>query len=135
MEQETSDFLIYYVSNIPTGNMYYETRGKVDVECLSVHINSNELTKHHRPHVHIKCEGINYVCSIDDTIQILEPQKYRTNIANFICSTIANIQNLSKCRTEWNRCKTLKKFKKEEIDFKSITVTKKENCIIVKTQA
>ena len=133
MEKDISYFYVSYIDNNFSGNTCYETRGRVNIDRLSAHINSNELTNHHRPHVHVKYEGVDYVCAIDNKIQIIHPKQYRIRIGHFICSIIANSQNLSLCRKEWNRCKTLIKFKDEEINFKTLKTTLKEDFILIET--
>jgi len=108
-----------------------ETRGRVKIVEFHAYINSNELNGHHIPHIHIILKNKNYVWSIDDKIHIIVPKKCPASISKPICSIIA--KNLSICRKEWNRCRTLLKFSDEKINFKNINITRCEDYFLVTT--
>lgn len=44
-------------------------------QSIKIYIHSNEISNHHRPHVHACFNDKEYVISIDDKIELLEPEK------------------------------------------------------------
>ncbi len=126
-----TDFLLYIPKSLLLG---YEIRGRIEIEDkipIRAKINSNEITGHHIPHVHITYRSKDFVCSINDKIQILEPKKYLESDGRIIRDTISIPDNLRKCRTEWNRCQTLIKFNDEQINFKFLDRKKDGDSIII----
>ena len=131
MEKLETDFFLFIPKSLLLG---YEIRGRIELEDkipIYAKIHSNEITGHHIPHVHITYRNKNFVCSINDIIQILEPKKYLESDGRIIRDTISIPDNLRKCRTEWNRCKTQIKFNNEEINFKFLDRKKDGSSIII----
>lgn len=114
---------IEFILSVPSCllNQDYETRGEIKQELTEIRlrIHSNEIGKHNRQHVHVEFKKNDFVCSIDSKIQIIEPKNCSNSIAKKIERIVA--YNLSKCRKEWNKCKTLVKFTDKEINFDKIT--------------
>ena len=129
MQEEKIEFLLYCPSSIL--ELGYETRGTVKCIPIKTFVHSNELTHHHRPHVHIEISNNTYVCSIDNIIQVLEPKKLPHGISSKIQQILTYPNNLSECRKEWNRCINLVKFNENEINFKSVRFVKDNNGINV----
>lgn len=67
---------------------------------IKIYIHSNEISNHHRPHVHACYNEKEYVISIDDNIELLEPEKPDKYSRYLIkCYFTSCLQNF---RKEWN---------------------------------
>lgn len=81
---------------------------------LKCYVNSNENTSHNRPHVHIIFDSNDYEVTIDDKIEVIKPNKCRTQIKRLlICDVIIN---LKLCREKWNQIKSNYKFNDQQLD-------------------
>lgn len=69
-------------------------------QSIKIYIHSNERTRHHRPHVHACFNDNEYVISIDDNIELLEPEKPDKYSRYLIkCYFTSCLQDF---RKEWN---------------------------------
>ena len=130
MEKELIKFEIKYPEVVWYGDSFVECRKEIiRFDSFKAKVNSNEITGHHRPHVHIEYENINYVCSIDQIIEIIEPKRVPKGIASYITKVVS--KNLSKIREEWNNIKSNYKFPKNLIDFNKCTYSYKDSKVYV----
>lgn len=117
MDKELIEFEIVFPEVIWIGDSFVESRKEViRFNSFKAKVNSNEITGHHRPHVHIEYRNINYVCSIDQIIEIIEPTNISKGIARYITQVVS--RNLSKIREEWNNIKSNYKFPRHLVAFK-----------------
>ena len=74
---------------------------------IKIYVNSNEMSSHNRPHVHVNINDKSYEISIDNTFDVLAPKedKYDRYV---IKSYMDNI--LNDCRKAWNEIHSNYKF-------------------------
>ena len=129
--EKVKEFEIIFPEVVWYGDVFVELRKEIiRFDSFKAKVNSNEKTGHHRPHVHIEYKNINYVCTIDDIVEVIEPKNERTGICKYICSIVA--RNISKCRTEWNKISSNYKFSDDKICFKTCRFITEDNRILVK---
>lgn len=66
---------------------------------IKIYIHSNETSKHHRPHVHASYNEREYVISIDNTIEVIEPKEDK--FSRYLIKTYFR-SHLQYFRKEWN---------------------------------
>ena len=66
---------------------------------IKIYIHSNETSKHHRPHVHASYNEREYVISIDNTIEVIEPKEDK--VSRYLIKTYFR-SHLQYFRKEWN---------------------------------
>lgn len=66
---------------------------------IKIYIHSNETSKHHRPHVHASYNEKEYVISIDNTIEVIEPKEDK--FSRYLIKTYFR-SHLQYFRKEWN---------------------------------
>lgn len=98
---------------------------------LKIKINSNENTGHHRPHIHATYNDIDFVCSIDNVIEIIEPKSCPLRIANLVQEVIAYPINLKKARILLNKVQSNFKFNNDDTNFENVNILKSEKKIYV----
>lgn len=104
------------------GDDFFEQRGELfRFQSFKAKINSNEMSGHSRPHTHIVYENVDYVCTIDNVIEVLEPKHVKLCIKKYIVSVMSCMKNLILAREKWNQCSSKVKFADNEIHFKSMT--------------
>lgn len=74
---------------------------------IKVYVNSNEMSSHHRPHVHVDINDKSYQIAIDDAFDVLSPKEDK--YARFIIKTYLK-SNLNACRKAWNEIQSNYKF-------------------------
>ena len=115
-------FNLQYLPFIEINGQIYEQREQVvRFESFKAWVNSDEMNKHNRPHLHIEFCNIEYVCSIDDVIEILEPENTRNSIKKYIINVV--IKNLKTAREKWNKIISKYKFTDEQLSLKNYIVS------------
>lgn len=66
---------------------------------IKIYIHSNETSNHHRPHVHASYNEREYVISIDNTIEVIEPKEDK--FSRYLIKTYFR-SHLQYFRKEWN---------------------------------
>ena len=66
---------------------------------IKIYIHSNEKSKHNRPHVHASYNEREYVISIDNTIEVIEPKEDK--FSRYLIKTYFR-SHLQYFRKEWN---------------------------------
>ena len=131
MEKQVDNiFYIDYVSYVCINGEFVERRGQVfRSESFKAWVNSNENSHHNRPHLHLEFQGKTYVCSIDNIIEVVEPQNARGSIKNYIVNMVLN--NLNEARKRWNSIHSNYKFNNKELLLASYNVKFVENKAII----
>ena len=124
---------IFYIKYLPCAIIngeFVEQRGQVArFDSYKSWVNSNENSHHHRPHLHIEFQNKTYVCSIDNKIEIMEPQNVKGSIKNYIVNAV--VSNLRLSREKWNSIISNYKFKDEELFLSSFNVDYIDNTAII----
>ncbi len=82
------------------GSLYLCEGTIIKEQSIKIFIHSNEKAKHHRPHVHACFNDREYVISIDDKVELIEPKepdKYSRYLIK--CYFTSCLQDF---RKEWN---------------------------------
>ena len=74
---------------------------------VKVYVNSNEMSSHHRPHVHVDINDKSYQIAIDDAFDVLSQNEDK--YARFVIKTYLK-SNLNVCRKTWNEIQSNYKF-------------------------
>ena len=117
------EYDISYFPAVFYEDAFFEQRGELfRFQSFKAKINSNEMSGHSRPHTHIVYENVDYVCTIDNVIEVLEPKHVKLCIKKYIVSVMSCMKNLMLAREKWNQCSSHVKFTDEDIYFKSMSV-------------
>ena len=123
MTNDIIEFQINYFPAVFINNEPVEQRGEIiRWESFKAKINSNEITGHNRPHVHIEYKNMNLVCSIDNVIEVIAPNNVKNSIKKYIVKMMAFPKNLKLAREEWNNCCSLYKFTEQQINPKKTSI-------------
>ena len=123
MTNDIIEFQIIYFPAIFINNEPVEQRGEIiRWESFKAKVNSNEITGHNRPHVHIEFKNMNIVCTIDDVIEVIAPNNVKSSIKKYIVKMMAFPNNLKLARENWNKCRSLCKFTKQQLNLNKISI-------------
>ena len=89
------------------GSIVLQEKTITQYQNIRIYTNSNELTSHHRPHVHVDVNDKSYQIAIDDSFDVLSFNEDK--FARFVIKTFLS-KNLNEYRKAWNEIQSNYKF-------------------------